>query len=166
MRGIRRLLSLMAASALLGAGLVAASPANAQAAASDCEGGVNGFTDIPNSQEGRGVGGAGSLVLVHNGAVIATASYGMQAGYINGRELGWGYLKTVTTWAWYGRADVWMDVTNDGGNTWIQCGPFSEFFPGKRITTAAYPTSSSSSRAFRVCASLTGVNDIACTDWW
>ncbi|MFB9558576.1 hypothetical protein [Streptomyces roseoviridis] len=124
---------------------------------------MNGFTDIPNSQTGRGIAGGG-LVSTSNGQIVASASYGMQAGYINGQEMGWGYLQVHST-NWHTHFEVWMDVTNDGGRSWIQCGPFWTL--NSRITTAAYPTSSSPSRAFRVCGSAyPGNAGIACTNWW
>ncbi|MEU9337091.1 hypothetical protein AB0D49_28650 [Streptomyces sp. NPDC048290] len=62
-----------------------------------------------------------------------------------------------------------MDVTNDNKASWIQCGPFTLGSANGRITTPAYPTSSSSSRAFRVCAQLTSAvrdSGITCTPWW
>ncbi|MFF6776939.1 hypothetical protein ACFY8W_25785 [Streptomyces sp. NPDC012637] len=124
---------------------------------------MNGFTDIPNSQTGRGIAGGG-LVVTGGGEIGSSASYGMQAGYVNGQEMGWGYLQFHST-GWHTYGDVWMDVTNDGGNSWIQCGPFTTLY--NRITTAAYPTSSSPSRAFRVCGSLwPGNAGISCTGWW
>ncbi|MFI7414036.1 hypothetical protein ACIBU0_35850 [Streptomyces sp. NPDC049627] len=42
--------------------------------------------------------------------------------------------------------------------SWIQCGPFSTSASGARITTPAYPTSDSASRAFRVCAQVTSAS--------
>ncbi|MEU5323750.1 hypothetical protein AB0G67_44475 [Streptomyces sp. NPDC021056] len=62
-----------------------------------------------------------------------------------------------------------MDVTNNGGASWIQRGPFYLSSAHGRITTAAYPTSSSSSRAFRVSAKAAfpvGETAITCTPWW
>ncbi|MFC9503751.1 hypothetical protein [Streptomyces sp. NPDC057002] len=168
MHSIRRIFSVGAAALMLGAGLVAGSSGAAQAAASDCTGGANGFTDIPDSLSGRGVAGAGALVINNPHAV---ASYAMQTGTVGGRQMGWGVLTTggAGDWGPTAKGHVWMDVTNDNKQSWIQCGPFATFSAGARLTTAAYPTSSSASRAFRVCAQLTSLgttSSIACTPWW
>jgi hypothetical protein len=168
-RSIRRYFGLAMAATLLGAGLAAGSTGTAQAAASDCEGGANGFTDIPNSLSGRGVAGGGGLTVRNSAGQYSVASFGMQAGYVAGREMGWGYLQTSSTWAAGTTGSVWMDVTNNSGSSWIQCGPFWTSSSNTRLTTAAYPTSSSSSRQFRVCAHLmlgSADGGITCTNWW
>ncbi|MFJ6088024.1 hypothetical protein ACIQI8_42350 [Streptomyces sp. NPDC092369] len=171
MRSIRRIFSVGTAALVLGAGLVAGSSAAAQAAPSDCTGGAQGFTDIPDSLSGRGVGGAGAVIADFGGRPWAVASYAMQAGNVGGREMGWGVLTTSSSvWGPSAIGWVWMDVTNDPNKrSWIQCGPFTTTASGARLTTAAYPTSSSSSRAFRVCAQITSaspVSGITCTPWW
>ncbi|MFC7840728.1 hypothetical protein [Streptomyces sp. NPDC057382] len=170
MRSIRRILSVGAAALVLTAGLVAGTSSAAQAAASDCTGGANGFTDIPDSLSGRGVAGAGAVVINFGNTPYAVASYAMQAGTVGGREMAWGVLSTSSSlWGAGATGWVWMDVSNDGTKSWIQCGPFTVSSGGARITTAAYPTSSSSSRAFRVCAQATTpspVSGIQCTGWW
>ncbi|WP_105971929.1 hypothetical protein [Streptomyces geranii] len=168
MRGVRRTFGVGTAALVLGAGLLAGSSGAAQAAASDCTGGAAGFTDIPDSLSGRGVAGAGALVI---GNPHAVASYAMQTGNVGGVQAGWGVLSTGGRdhWGPGVRASVWMDVTNNDKVDWIQCGPFEVRSFGTRITTPAYPTSSSSSRAFRVCAMLfsPGETDgITCTPWW
>ena len=171
MRSIRRMFSVGATALVLGAGLMAGSSGTAQAAPSDCTGGAAGFTDIPDSLSGRGVAGAGALSIDFPANVpYAVASYAMQTGNVGGREMGWGVLSTSSSiWGPGAVGSVWMDVTNDGKNSWIQCGPFSVSSGGARITTAAYPTSSSASRAFRVCAQVTTPvhhSGITCTPWW
>ncbi|MFF3489181.1 hypothetical protein ACFYXC_38965 [Streptomyces sp. NPDC002701] len=168
MHSIRRIFSMGAAALVLGAGLIAGSSGTAQAAPSDCTGGANGFTDIPDSLSGQGVAGAGAVVIDNPHAV---ASYAMQAGNVGGTQMAWGVLTTGSNGDWgpTARGLVWMDVTNNGGASWIQCGPFTTFSAGARLTTAAYPTSSSASRAFRVCAQVTSLgtnSNIACTPWW
>jgi hypothetical protein len=170
MRSTRRFFSTVTAMIVMGTGLILGAPGTAQAAASDCTGGANGFTDIPDSLSGRAVGGGGGLVASDSRG-NSIGSYGMQAGYVNGREMGWGYLQTSGSWIYETVGYVWMDVTNNGGSSWIQCGPFQTFEHNKRLTTAAYPTSSSSSRAFRVCAEVKlvashGTSGIQCTPWW
>jgi len=168
MHGIRRIFSVGTAAFVLGAGLLAGSSGAAQAAASDCTGGAAGFTDIPDSLSGRGVAGAGALVI---GNPHAVASWAMQTGNVGGRQMGWGVLSTggADDWGPGVRAGVWMDVTNDDKVSWIQCGPFEVRSAGVRITTPAYPTSSSASRAFRVCAVLFSpaeTDGITCSPWW
>ncbi|GHH95722.1 hypothetical protein [Streptomyces capillispiralis] len=170
MRSIRRIFSVGAAALMLGAGLVAGSSGAAQAAASDCTGGRNGFTDIPDSLSGRGVAGAGALVVEFPVNVpYAVVSYAMQTGTVGGRQMGWGVLSSGSIWGPGATGQVWMDVTNDNKQSWIQCGPFYLSSANGRITTPAYPTSSSTSRAFRVCAmAAIPVRDtgITCTPWW
>ncbi|WP_217212589.1 hypothetical protein [Streptomyces sp. AC550_RSS872] len=170
MHSIRRIFSVGAAALMLGAGLVVGSSGAAQAEPSDCTGGANGFTDIPDSLSGRGVAGAGAVIADFGGRPWAVASYGMHTGTVGGRQMGWGVLSTSSsTWGAGAIGVVWMDVTNDGKNSWIQCGPFTTTASGARITTPAYPTSNSASRAFRVCAQVTSASPqsgITCTPWW
>ncbi|MER6678064.1 hypothetical protein [Streptomyces sp. NPDC000983] len=167
MRSVRRIFSVGAAAFMLGAGLLAGSSGVAQAAASDCTGGANGFTDIPDSLSGQGVAGAGALVISSPHAV---ASWAMQAGNVGGRQAGWGVLSTggAGNWGPGAGALVWMNVTNDNHRSTIVCGPFEVKSAGTRITTPAYPTSSSSSRAFQVCAVLYGPGESTdtCSPWW
>ncbi len=167
---MRRILHVGATALALAAGLVAGSSGTSQAAASDCAGGVNGFTDIPDSLSGRGVAGAGAVIANFGGRPWAIASYEMHTGTVGGRQMGWGVLSTSSsTWGPSAMGRVWMDVTNDGKKSWIQCGPFDTTARGARITTPAYPTSNSASRAFRVCAQVSSVSpqsDILCTPWW
>ncbi|MFE9682038.1 hypothetical protein [Streptomyces sp. NPDC006285] len=168
MHSIRRILSVGTAAFVLGAGLLAGSSGAAQAAASECTGGANGFTDIPDSLSGQGVAGAGALVISNPHAV---ASWAMQAGNVGGRQMGWGVLSTggAGDWGPGARAAVWMYVTDDNKESVITCGPFEVRSAGTRITTPAYPTSGSASRAFQVCAVLYGpgeTNGATCSPWW
>jgi hypothetical protein len=170
MRSIRRIFTVGATALMLGAGLVAGSTGTAQAAASDCAGGAKGFTDIPDSLSGRGVAGAGAVIAEFGGKPWAVASYGMHTGNVGGRAMGWGVLSTSSSLRGPSATGmVWMDVTNDNKKSWIQCGPFTTSASGARITTPAYPTSNSASRAFRVCAQVTSASPqsgITCTPWW
>lgn len=85
----------------------------------------------------------------------AVVSYAMQTGNVGGTSMGWGVLSaSASTFGPGATGQVWMDVTNDNKQSWIQCGPFYLSSAGGRITTTAYPTSNSASRAFRVCATL------------
>ncbi|WP_344320409.1 hypothetical protein [Streptomyces macrosporus] len=158
---IRRIISGGTAALMLAAGLLLAGPAStAHATAAECSNGANGFTDISDSLRGTPVNG--TAVTNSNGNA---ASFGQHVGTVSGRQMGWGFLEARNLPSSV-RVDLWMDVTNDGGNTWIQCGPFSMWGSGT-ITTAAYPTSSSSLRKFRVCASITGPGGgPQCLNWW
>lgn len=83
----------------------------------------------------------------------------LRAGNIRGIQHGWAKILN------YRSSDrVWMDVSNDGGRTWIQCGPFY----ASRQYTPAYPTSSSSNRKFRACGDvlIDGTRWFVCTAWW
>ncbi|SNX56256.1 hypothetical protein SAMN06272735_0702 [Streptomyces sp. TLI_55] len=169
MNTLRRVTGMTTAALVLGAGLLAGSSGTAQAAPEDCTAGANGFTDIPDSLSGRGVGGAGAMVLSNPHAV---ASYAMESGTVGGRQMGWGVLTTgsPSNWGPGVRAAVWMYVTNDNKISTITCGAFEVKSAGIRITTPAYPTSSSASHAFQVCALLWSPSEnpdaASCTSWW
>lgn len=160
MRGMGRIAGLGAAALLMAAGILVAGPGGtASASSADCSGGANGFTDIPNTLTGTAVGGAAA-----SNAFGDHGTYYLETGTVGGRQMGWGYL--TTHGGEYTQADLWMDVSNDGGATWIQCGPFSTYMGGT-LTTAAYPTSASPSRRFRACASISGTGGgIDCLGWW
>jgi len=148
----------VAATAVL-AGLVtvaASAPAAGAAPArsrADCEHGANGFIDIPDTLSGTQVGApaeewAGTKI---------TLEYARRGG----GTYGFARLSGGSPWP---TDSVWMDVSNDGGSNWIQCGPFAGF-PNNPVTSAAYPTSSSSLRKFRACGKVY-VLAVRCTPWW
>ncbi|GLZ37089.1 hypothetical protein [Actinokineospora sp. NBRC 105648] len=145
---------------LVSAGFLAIGPASAaQASPANCAGGVNGFIDIPDSLQGTAVNGSAA---VNDYSPYGTASYALNVGTVSGQVRGWGRLQPNLNSGEVGK--VWMDVSNNAGSSWIQCGPFTTTFQGV-ITTPAYPTSSSSSRVFRVCAQVNN-STISCSGWW
>jgi hypothetical protein len=128
----------------------------AHADRSHCEGGANGFVDISENQSGatqRSVelrpGAAGNRGWIN----LAVANIqGQQRGFVAivGHETG---------------DEFWMDWTQDGGNNWIQCGPFVAWDTNQH-TTAAKSTSSSASWLFRACGSRHDSDAVVCTSWW
>ncbi|WP_052032654.1 hypothetical protein [Streptomyces viridochromogenes] len=134
----------------------------AVAAAANCEGGVNGFVDIPDTLSGTVVGDPYYTPEPRN--LVLT----LQHGNVGGLDRGWAKIEH-----WVMRGDqVWMDVTRNGGSSWLQCGPFtateSHNTSHTPMTTPAYPTSADPNVRFRACVSRTSVNNypIHCTPWW
>ncbi|MEU8777112.1 hypothetical protein [Streptomyces sp. NPDC048606] len=139
----------------LAAGLVVVGPAGSAAAtAADCANGANGFVDISDDLSGRV---ARSVDMGHGRTLT------LQYGSVNGAERGWAKLGGSTQ-----NGDlVWMDWTNDGGRTWLQCGPFAaDRGAGRSKTSAAKTTSSAATYKFRACARLTSPDVGRCTTWW
>jgi hypothetical protein len=130
-------------------------PAPASAAPADCERGANGFIDIPNTLVGTQVGQPAPNQWA--GRKI-TQEYTRRGG---GR---YGFAR-ISGGSPHPTDSVWMDVSHDGGATvWIQCGPFAASQLSS-VTSAAYPTSSSSQRKFRACGKVY-VLRVECTPWW
>ncbi|MEU1626297.1 hypothetical protein ABZ746_13430 [Streptomyces sp. NPDC020096] len=132
---------------VVGVGMAVA-PA-AHAAASDCEHGANGFVDISDNASGTV-----ERSVSHDGDTISLQSAGgrgfakIEGNTVNGTE------------------SVWMDWTQDGGQTWLQCGPFNvSHGNGSSKTSAAQRESSSNLWRFRACG-YTADGAITCTDWW
>ncbi|KRD19943.1 MULTISPECIES: hypothetical protein [unclassified Streptomyces] len=153
-RSVRgRVLSTAAAAALLAGGMTLLGPAgSAQAAASDCEGGRNGFIDISDNAYDTT---ARQVTLWSEGINIS-----LQYGNIRGVQRGWALIAGDVQPG----NQVWLDWTRDGGRTWIQCGPFTSR-GGENKTSAAQRTSSDANWKFRACGSTR--SGIHCTDpWW
>jgi hypothetical protein len=130
---------------LMGTIMVAA-PEVASATAADCAGGANGFVDIPDNLSGLDVEdvetGAGHWLYLNFGKV-------------NGVTRGWAQLFSSSSSLenWLPREDsVWLDWSQDGGRSWLQCGPFYNSSGKLSITSAAKQTSSSSTWVFRAGA--------------
>ncbi|MFE1441084.1 hypothetical protein [Streptomyces sp. NPDC058739] len=138
---------------LLAAGMTLLGPADgAQAAASDCEGGRNGFIDISDNAYDIA---ARQVTLWSEGINIS-----LQYGNIRGVQRGWARIAGDVRPG----NQVWMDWTRDGGRTWIQCGPFTSV-NGENKTSAAQRTSNDPNWKFRACGSTS--SGIHCTDpWW
>lgn len=132
---------------------------NTSALASDCEGGANGFIDIPDDLVGTSkprsvvVAKAGSLPLV-----VAS----LEVGVVAGAQRGWALIGGITL-----PGDrVWMDWTANGGRNWLQCGPFEVSRNIMLKTSAAKRTNPISSLwQFRACGRRPGLA-AQCTDWW
>ncbi len=119
-----------------------------------CEGGANGFRDIPDTLRGSKVY---SVNLGPAGFPRVTLYY----GNVGGVRRGWAMIDGST----HVGDLVWMDWTRDGGRTWIQCGPFPVDYDGWTKTSAAQRTSSSSSWRFRACGRAHGAYSV-CGAWW
>ncbi|MEU1041386.1 hypothetical protein ACFYP4_28730 [Streptomyces sp. NPDC005551] len=145
--------SAVTAAVLLAGGMTLLGPAGtAQAAASDCEGGRNGFIDISDSAYDTM---ARQVTLYSEGINIS-----VQYGYIRGVQRGWALIAGDVQPG----NQVWLDWTRDGGRTWIQCGPFTSQ-GGENKTSAAQRTSTDANWKFRACGSTR--SGIHCTDpWW
>ncbi|MDR7275729.1 hypothetical protein [Catenuloplanes atrovinosus] len=153
MRTMMRRLGAGAAAATVAAALaVAGTGAPASATAAECSGGANGFIDIPDTLRGSQVyavdlgGGATSRLYV---------------GTVSGAQRTWAMIDGTT----YPGDRVWMDWTQNGGATWLQCGPFQITAPGQTKTTAAKRTSSSTSWRVRACGAFSG-GPVRCGAWW
>lgn len=135
-------------------------PANAAGRQVDCLHGHNGFEEISDFESA--------------GTVHGKVSWGKDAtvtlevkrfGGVFGTQKGFARLYGERTSLFR----VWMDVTNDFGRNWGQCGPFrgggnTGYAPS---TTSAYPTSKDPARKFRACGDEPGVaGSIKCTPWW
>lgn len=130
-------------------GVVAPSPA--MAAARDCAGGANGFVDIPDNLSGL------EVEQVRSGSHWLVLNFGK----VNGVTRGWAMLFAsdngpVQDWL-PKESSVWLDWSQDGGRTWLQCGPFYNSKGKMSITSAAKQTSSSSQWVFRAGARDGGV---------
>lgn len=141
------------AALVIGLLTLVAYPVAASASPADCERGANGFIDIPNTLAGTQVGQpaeewAGRKV---------TLEYTRRGGGT------YGFARISGGSPWSGES-VWMDVSNNGGASWIQCGPFDASRLAS-VTSAAYPTSSSNQRRFRACGKIY-VLRFECTPWW
>ncbi|MEV5571551.1 hypothetical protein AB0L06_15990 [Spirillospora sp. NPDC052269] len=83
-------------------------------------------------------------------------------GTINGRQAGWAVIGGITT-----SDDLfWLDVSDDGGKSNMQCGPFWSGGPSQRWWTPANYSSSQASHVFRACGRVKGVGFDVCTSWW
>lgn len=124
------------------------------ASAADCEGGRNGFRDIPDNASGVGRGSVGLPGDRGISVSLETADFGDgQRGFAHLT----GNLGTGDA--------VWMDWTRDGGQNWIQCGPFWNGAGKSQLTSAAQRTSSDTNWRFRACGQQDEAG-IRCTNWW
>ena len=156
MRLTYRLLGTGGSALMLAAGLTVAGPTPAYAA--DC-GGSPGFTNISDSLKGRPVNG--TAVANNDGHA---AHFALHVGTINDQTMGWAYMSSGA--GSHIKTEVWMDVTFNDRQSWVQCGPFGRWGEGTK-TSAAFPTSPSPNVKFRACASISGRGcNIQCLNWW
>ncbi|WP_433328393.1 hypothetical protein [Spirillospora sp. CA-294931] len=142
--------------ALVAAPAQAAAPADKAAVASpaDCVGGANGFVDIPDTLRGT---------VQRRVDLSARVAVTLESGTVAGRQRGWGRIGGINGGVLEANNKVWMDVSQDGGRTWLQCGPFGGSTSGPLTTPAAY-TTGDANRKFRACGTL--AVEIKCTGWW
>jgi hypothetical protein len=148
----RRAAALVAAVFLAATGsLVAASPASA--AASDCEHGANGFVDIPDNLGGT---------VARSITPFPQWTINLEYGTIAGKQRGFARFRGKTVPG----DQIWMDWSQNGGPSWMQCGPFtvSSLFAPK--TSAAKQTNPSPNWVFRACGRGAGSTRVYCTTWW
>jgi hypothetical protein len=147
---LRRFMS-FAAAVMLAAGLVVSSSSVASATRAECEGGANGFVDIPDSLVGA----------VGDSTSNSTHDLYLMFGSVQGRNRGWSYLRAAPGLRLGDKDLVWMDWSTDGGAHWLQCGPFPTIWGNISVTSAAKDTHSS--YRFRAGALVSG--QLLLTDW-
>ena len=150
MRKSRNIMVFLGALAL-GIGLVVTGPAIANASQADCVNGANGFIDISDNANGRYEVGAGPGA---NGEIVD-----IETSLIRGTSRGWAHLTSAVP-----GDQVWMDWTQNGGSTWIQCGPFYATQNGQSLTSAAQATNSSPNWRFRAGMNVGG--RVMVSSWW
>ncbi|RBQ13797.1 hypothetical protein DP939_43970 [Spongiactinospora rosea] len=78
----------------------------------------------------------------------------------DGRNVVWGHFPPNGV----GHRDVWMDVSFNGGATWIQCGPFGGA-GSENLDTKFHVTSPSPSWKMRACGK-NARHRLRCTAWY
>lgn len=124
----------------------------ASATAGQCAGGANGFVDIPDDL-------TGTVVRQSDGGDLT-----LEVGIVKGVKRGWARAHGNEV-ALGPDTSVWMDWSQDGGNTWLQCGPFSPTDYRFSITSAAKSTNPSPSWRFRAGARFNGCCQVL-TSWY
>jgi hypothetical protein len=158
-RAIAKAACTAAAGVLLAGGITVAMPGTAMAARSHCEGGANGFRDIPDSLVGVKAG-PDDRTLRPNDPQGLVGRISLRAATIDGRVHGFAALAVPRA-----GDDVWMDWTLDGQTVHVQCGPFVATRDGQQLTSAAKVTDNSPNYRFRACGGGGG-QAVQCTDWW
>jgi hypothetical protein len=137
------------------------------ASAADCEGGANGFVDIPDTLEGNGTNGETVIVPNPNNPAGGQAFVSLRQGTVQGKQRGWALITGNTL----SGERVWMDWRRPNVNGWLQCGPFTVNTDSFWKTSAAMYTTSDPNWQFRACGdapnpSGSGHIFAGCTDWW
>jgi hypothetical protein len=157
-------MTLMGLATTLGAGSAQAHPA-VPASAADCEGGANGFVDIPDTLRGGDTNGEDVIVPNPNNPAGSQAFVSLRQGTVQGRQRGWAMISGGTL----AGERVWMDWRRPNVSGWVQCGPFTVSTNSYSKTSAAKYTTSEAGWQFRACGdapSGSGHIFAGCTDWW
>jgi hypothetical protein len=128
-----------------------------------------------NLVENRGDAGARALMghIVRSGSLdglrvsIRAADFTWVGGNGARAEVGIAVLEGQTEPVDY-RDEYWMDVSNDGGQTWIRCGPHTPVPTGASYVGAGEGIVSRRDPkfVFRACARRAKAGQLSCTDWW
>lgn len=150
MNALRRVAA-VAVAALMATTMSVAVPTAAQATAAQCAGGANGFVDVSDSLLG----------VVADQRHNSVANLYLTFGQVAGQTRGWAYLGSPAGTRLGDGYLVWMDWSINGGQTWMQCGPFSSRSGQGSITSPAKNTDPT--YRFRAGALVNGQQLL--TDW-
>lgn len=155
MRHVLKVVASTAVALAISSSIVVLAPGSASATAEVCSGGRAGFVDISDNLTGTEVRRRDGF----KGGWVVT----LQTGNVNGVQRGWAHLTTAAN------SSVWMDWTQNGGSTWLQCGPFSRR-GASTLTSAAQRLDPSPAWQFRACfkanAFIPDDSGVYCTTWW
>ncbi|MQS05624.1 hypothetical protein [Streptomyces alkaliphilus] len=136
---------------LLAVGLMGAigTAGPAQAAVADC---ATGFVSMPYNNSGS----------VKKSVSLGQTTVQLHVGPNSGKDHGWAKI-TGSPW----KDDrVWMDWSQDGGKTWLRCGPWTVQSDGSPNTSAAKVVKYNDPQwLFRTCGNQIGEAS-KCTGWW
>ncbi|WP_372671600.1 hypothetical protein [Amycolatopsis kentuckyensis] len=135
----------------------------ASASTSDCTGGRNGFVDIPDNQDGYSAAW-NSTITIGNAEEHLDLEFAPIGGKTRGFAILWADGTNGGPPPYVAFDSVWMDWTQDGGRTWIQCGPFGNPKGRASITSAAMVTNPSTAWRFRAGAMAHGTMYL--TGWY
>jgi hypothetical protein len=145
---------MLAATAVAMGSMVAITAGTASATAAQCAHGANGFVDISNSL-------SGDIVAVDDPDLGFVR---LETGTVGGVKRGWAMVDIGGTSPLTTADSVWMDWSQDGGRTWLQCGPFNAQNGMRTITSAAKATNPSPNWVFRAGGFVAGYQRL--TGWY
>lgn len=148
---LRKTAASVAVVALSAGLLVTVSSGVASASAAQCAHGANGFVDISDNL-------TGTVVARSDGGDLT-----VEVGIVNGVKRGWARAHGGEAALRPGDS-VWLDWSQDGGRSWLQCGPFTTNGHPWSITSAAKSTNPSPGWRFRGGAYFGGT--LALTPWY
>lgn len=88
---------------------------------------------------------------------------GLRVGTLNNQQVAWARL---TGPAQKSNDAVWLDVSEDGGRNWVQCGLVWNGDGSRNLWTIAIPTRSDPNFRFRACGQAARGGGIRCGSWW